>query len=143
VQFDALLALVALGLWLFALFDVITTDSSLCRNLPKLLWVLLVVVLFDIGAVAWLLLGRPQRAGAQLGTTQPRRARPPAVKREATADFVARIEARDRLLAEWAEEDKRKAADRDAASRADAERLAELEKQFRVDGEGESSAGLS
>jgi hypothetical protein len=33
------------------------------RNLPKGVWVLLVIVLFDIGAIAWLILGRPLNTG--------------------------------------------------------------------------------
>jgi hypothetical protein len=49
--------------WVWALIDVIATDSSLARNLPKLVWVLLVIFLFDIGALVWLLLGRPEGAG--------------------------------------------------------------------------------
>lgn len=64
--------LVLLGFWLWAMFDVITTDESLVRNLPKLVWLLLVVFLSPIGAVAWLLLGRPQNAGFRTGDTSPR-----------------------------------------------------------------------
>jgi phospholipase D-like protein len=67
--------LALLALWLFALVDVITTPAAACRNLPKLLWIALVVLLPDLGSILWLLLGRPRRAvRARRGTdyTQPR-----------------------------------------------------------------------
>lgn len=54
-----LIALVFLGFWLWALLDVISTDRSRTRNLPKLAWLALVVLFGAIGALAWLLLGRP------------------------------------------------------------------------------------
>jgi hypothetical protein len=57
---DGLLSLMVLGLWVFCLVDAITTDESLCRNLPKIGWILLVVFLPLVGSIAWLLAGRPQ-----------------------------------------------------------------------------------
>jgi hypothetical protein len=57
---DGLLSLVVLGLWIFCLVDVITTDESVCRNLPKMVWLILVVFLPLVGSLAWLLAGRPQ-----------------------------------------------------------------------------------
>ena len=57
---DGLLSLVVLGLWIFCLIDVITTDESVCRNLPKTMWVLLVLFLPAVGSLAWLIAGRPQ-----------------------------------------------------------------------------------
>ncbi len=56
---DGSLFVIFLLLWLFCLFDVITTDASAVRNLPKLLWLLIVVLLFDIGSILWLIAGRP------------------------------------------------------------------------------------
>jgi hypothetical protein len=74
---EGLVAFVLFLFWIWALFDCISTDSSLCRNLPKGAWVILVLLLPDIGALAWLLLGRPQKAGWRPGSTDyaaPRRA---------------------------------------------------------------------
>jgi hypothetical protein len=71
-----LIGLALLGLWLFALVDCISTDASLCRNLPKGLWLIIVFILPDVGSILWLMLGRPQRAGWTPGNTdyaQPRR----------------------------------------------------------------------
>jgi hypothetical protein len=74
---EGLVAFVLFLFWVWALFDCISTDSSLCRNLPKGMWLILVLLLPDIGALAWLLLGRPQKAGWRPGSTDyasPRRA---------------------------------------------------------------------
>jgi hypothetical protein len=68
----------SLALTLFALFDVIATDSSLCRNLPKELWILLVIFLPTMGAVAWLLLGRPEKTRFYPGDTRYEHHRVPA-----------------------------------------------------------------
>lgn len=57
--FDGALGLVVLALWVFCLIDVISTDESLCRNMPKTWWVLIVLLLPDLGAVLWLVAGRP------------------------------------------------------------------------------------
>jgi hypothetical protein len=51
--------LLLLGLWLFCIIDVISTDEYLVRNLPKGLWVLIVLLLPDIGSIAWLVAGHP------------------------------------------------------------------------------------
>lgn len=56
---NGLLSLMVLGLWVFCLIHVITTDESLCRNLPKIGWILLVVFLPLVGSIAWLVAGRP------------------------------------------------------------------------------------
>jgi hypothetical protein len=60
---DALVGLLVLGLWLFCLFDVITTDESLMRNLGKVWWVVIVLFFPVVGSIMWLVAGRPQGAG--------------------------------------------------------------------------------
>ncbi|HUP84914.1 MAG TPA: PLD nuclease N-terminal domain-containing protein [Acidimicrobiales bacterium] len=66
------IGLALLGFWLWAIFDVISTDGSVVRNLPKFMWLMLVIFLSEIGAIAWLLLGRPEHAGFRPGDTTPR-----------------------------------------------------------------------
>jgi hypothetical protein len=56
--FDGVLGLFFLGLWIFCIIDVITTPESQCRNLPKIVWLLIVILLMDIGSIAWLVAGR-------------------------------------------------------------------------------------
>ena len=70
-------ALFLLLFWVWAIFDCISTDSALCRNLPKGVWLIIVLLLPDIGSLAWLLLGRPEKAHWRPGSTDyraPRRA---------------------------------------------------------------------
>jgi hypothetical protein len=60
---DGVLGLAVLALWLFCIFDAITAEPTLVRNLPKGLWIVLVIVLFDVGAIMWLIAGRPRAEG--------------------------------------------------------------------------------
>ncbi|MEV0619091.1 PLD nuclease N-terminal domain-containing protein [Nonomuraea sp. NPDC050404] len=63
------LGLATLVLWLYCLFDAITTPNELCRNLPKIFWVVIVLLFPLIGSVAWLVAGRPERSSGAV--TQP------------------------------------------------------------------------
>jgi hypothetical protein len=51
--------LITLALWVFCIIDVITTDEWRVRNLPKWGWLLVVLLLPDIGSIAWLIAGHP------------------------------------------------------------------------------------
>lgn len=64
VLFLGVIGLAGLVLWLYCLFDVITTPHHEVRTLPKLGWVAIVVFFFVFGAVAWLLAGRPRELAA-------------------------------------------------------------------------------
>jgi phospholipase D-like protein len=68
--FDGLLGLVFLGLWIFCIIDVITTPESQCRNLPKIAWLLIVILLMDIGSIAWLVAGRNWDGAARAPLTK-------------------------------------------------------------------------
>jgi hypothetical protein len=57
---DGVLGLVVLGLWIFCLLDVISTDEYACRNLSKIWWLILVLFFPLIGSIAWLVAGRPE-----------------------------------------------------------------------------------
>jgi hypothetical protein len=60
---DIIGGLIGIGLmilWFYCLYDVITTDEAIIRNLPKVVWFLIVLLLPDIGSILWLALGRPQ-----------------------------------------------------------------------------------
>jgi Phospholipase_D-nuclease N-terminal len=52
--------------WVYCLYDVITTDDALVRNLPKIAWFVIVLVLFDLGSILWLAFGRPRIHGARI-----------------------------------------------------------------------------
>jgi hypothetical protein len=58
--------LVELVLLVYCVLNIITTPESEVRNLPKLVWLVLVLFLPLVGGIAWLVAGRPQgpaRAG--------------------------------------------------------------------------------
>ncbi len=96
---QGLVALVVFLFWIWALFDCISTDSARCRNLPKGVWLILVLFLPTIGGLAWLLLGRPERAGWRPGSTDYSRSRPP-LGLEDQPRFSATPEISDRHSAE-------------------------------------------
>jgi hypothetical protein len=68
-----ILGALLLALWAFATIDVIVTEGSRHRNLPKLAWLAIVVLVPPLGPLAWLALGRPRSAAWRPGAT----AKPP------------------------------------------------------------------
>lgn len=58
--------LVLVLLWLYCLFDAISADPARVRNLPKGFWVVIVLLLPDVGSVLWLVAGRPRGAARSL-----------------------------------------------------------------------------
>jgi hypothetical protein len=73
--------LIFMAVWIYALLDVIQTDGILTRNLPKQIWLLLVVFVPLMGSIAWLVAGRPLYAGWAPGGADNRRpARPRSVE---------------------------------------------------------------
>jgi hypothetical protein len=106
--FDGAFGLVLLGLWLFCIIDVITTPEGQSRNLPKLLWLLIVIILPDVGSLAWLIAGRNwNRQPVNLPYKGNRGTRPPAPRARASSpdddeEFLASLRKR-------AEEQRRRA----------------------------------
>ncbi len=47
-------------IWIYCLYDVITTHDGLVRNLPKIAWFVIVLLVPDIGSILWLCFGRPR-----------------------------------------------------------------------------------
>lgn len=62
-RFLVILFVVVLALDVFAVVDVIMTQRSRVRALPKIVWVLLILVLPVIGAALWFFIGKERRAG--------------------------------------------------------------------------------
>jgi hypothetical protein len=60
LYFDGAVGVAVFCLWIFCLVDVIVTDDSLCRHLPKMLWLLVVLLLPLVGSILWLAVGRPR-----------------------------------------------------------------------------------
>ena len=109
---DGALGIVLMLFWAYTVLEVITTDESRIRNLTKLTWVFIVIVLFDLGALAWWVAGRPQGAARSLpykGNTgvppeYDRPGRATANSPDDDAAFLAQLRAR-------AEEQRKKAAE--------------------------------
>jgi len=109
---DGVAGLVVLALWLYCILDVITTDEAMVRNLPKMAWVFIVIFLLEIGAIAWLIAGRPQARQASMpykGNTgvppeYDRPGRASANNPDDDAAWLAQLKAR-------AEEQRKKAAE--------------------------------
>ncbi|WP_067466833.1 PLDc N-terminal domain-containing protein [Actinomadura macra] len=59
-----LVTLFLLGIWLFCLLDVLQTDASEMRHLSKSGWFVVTLFGFLLGAMLWLLDGRPRRRDA-------------------------------------------------------------------------------
>lgn len=53
------LALVALGLWIWGILEVATREPAGDPN--KVVWLLLVILLFPLGVILYLLIRRPER----------------------------------------------------------------------------------
>jgi hypothetical protein len=101
-----LFALVAFALWLYCIFDVISTDDGLTRNLPKIGWLLIVIFVPTVGSIAWLVLGRPANASFVPGESatrpigRPRRGRP-ALGPDDDPRFLSELDERRRRLDDW------------------------------------------
>jgi hypothetical protein len=113
VLFDGFAGLVFIGLWVFCIIDVLTTPANRCRNLPKGLWLGIVLVLPDIGSIAWLIAGHTWDgvAGQRVGPVPSGRGnKPVAGNPDDDEEFLSSLRAR-------AEEQRRRA--RDAQTRPD------------------------
>jgi len=104
---------IILALWIFCVVDVISSRDDEVRNLPKLGWLVLVLLFPFVGSVAWLAAGRPRRAAPRAGRYERPAPEFPEYDhpgRAAAADPVADAEFL-RKVRERAEEQRRKAAE--------------------------------
>lgn len=69
LRLGGLFTLAVVVVWLWALFDAITTPGDRMRYLPKLVWVAVIAAFPPLGAIAWFIVGRPR---VQAGTPAPR-----------------------------------------------------------------------
>jgi len=104
---------VELGLLVFCLVDCIQADPARIRNLPKGVWILLVVVLPLVGGVAWLVAGRPVRTSGGSAVPWPSTAtagfpeyeRPRTLAPDDDPEFLAGLRASDdrheSMLRDW------------------------------------------
>ncbi len=67
----AVVLIVVLAVWLYCVIEVVSTHEEDTRNLPKLWWLILVLLFPLAGSVAWLVAGRPKRVSAVSGPGSP------------------------------------------------------------------------
>jgi len=57
----AVMSVIGFVLLVFCVIDIIGTPAHRARNLPKLWWLILVLLFPLVGSIAWLAAGRPQK----------------------------------------------------------------------------------
>jgi hypothetical protein len=94
--FRVALAVAVLAIFVYGLVDVIRTDGRLTRGISKPAWIVVMIVLPVVGAILWLLIGRPR-------STPPQRQnyRHPTAPDD-DPDFLRNLELRRRQEAEAA-----------------------------------------
>ncbi|MFD4368778.1 PLD nuclease N-terminal domain-containing protein [Rhodococcus sp. NPDC058521] len=63
-----LFGLVTMLLWVFCIVDVITRNEREIVHLPKMGWLVVVIVLPTVGSLLWLFVGRGQDFGTRVST---------------------------------------------------------------------------
>jgi hypothetical protein len=114
------LFVVEVCLVVYCVLNIIPTPDEQVRNLPKLLWLVLVLLFPLVGGIAWLVAGRPQGPARSL-SYKGNRGIPPEYDRpgRATAFSPDDDEAFLRSLRERAEEQRRAAEEQRKAREAE------------------------
>lgn len=92
--FRVVLAVAILAIFVYGLVDVIRTDGRLTRGISKPAWIVVMVVLPVLGAILWLLIGRPRDSAP----VRPAYRHPTAPDDD--PDFLRNLEMRRRNKAE-------------------------------------------
>jgi hypothetical protein len=72
IRLYGLFFLIDLALMVVALIDCLSTDEHEVRNLPKVVWVLLILLFSPVGPIVWFVAGRPQtRTVGRAGDWRP------------------------------------------------------------------------
>lgn len=72
IKLQLLIGVVWFAIWVFTIIDVLSAPEPAIRRLPKLGWLIVVVVFGVIGTLAWFVLGRPEKAGPRTLTKHER-----------------------------------------------------------------------
>lgn len=92
--FRVALAVAVLVIFVYGLVDVIRTEGRLTRGISKPAWIIVMIILPVLGAILWLLIGRPR------GTRPQPQAFPHPAAPDDDPDFLRNLEARRRNQAE-------------------------------------------
>jgi hypothetical protein len=94
--FRVVLAVAVLAIFVYGLVDVIRTDGRLTRGISKPAWIIVMIVLPVLGALLWLLIGRPR------GNPPVRQSYGHPTAPDDDPDFLRNLELRRRNQAEAA-----------------------------------------
>jgi hypothetical protein len=94
--FRVVLAVAVLAIFVYGLVDVIRTDGRLTRGISKPAWIIVMIVLPVLGALLWLLIGRPR------GNSPVRQSYSHPTAPDDDPDFLRNLELRRRNQAEAA-----------------------------------------
>lgn len=93
-----LAAVVSLGLCVYSLIDIVRRGEGEIRHLPKLWWIVLVLLFPFVGSVAWLAAGRtPRTPPTRVQTQFPEYDRPgraSGLSEQSDEDFLAQVRER-------------------------------------------------
>jgi len=102
-----LFSLLVIALMIGALIDIITRDSTLVKHLPKLAWIVIVILLPLVGSVLWFAIGR-EYGDSGIQIPRMRRAERPAAPTDVrpapprdTRTTEQQIADLDREIEEW------------------------------------------
>ena len=71
VRIAVIAAIIVLALMIFSIIDCSRTPESQIRSLPKWAWLVIIIFVPGIGALAWIIAGRPKGNGRRKGKIVP------------------------------------------------------------------------
>lgn len=114
------------ALWVWAFIDCLTTPDEEVRHLPKVVWVIIILLFGEVlvGPVAWLLIGRRRGAGASSGS-EPQYRGGPDVAPDDNPEFLASLgrdnQRHEAMLKQWEADLRRRERQLRAADQQDDE----------------------
>ncbi|MBX5484970.1 MAG: PLDc_N domain-containing protein [Myxococcaceae bacterium] len=111
IRLYGLMFLVDMALIVIALIDCLSTDEYAVRNLPKAVWVLLILLFSPVGPIVWFVAGRPEKARggaagiwrAGSGFPEYERPRPRPIGPDDDPDFLRKLSRAEdeEMLRKW------------------------------------------